>query len=627
MANSNNKIIRQIRTGISDVYDISAKYLSDENGNEYKYDDIQKNIKDSFDEIRDIAQGAIETYVIPTSKNNYEEYGEIVNSTATTITTTISVLNNLTDGQENGGYKLGDIILIEAPNIEEKVFNRWVSATDGENVTLAVLENQVSTHHHTINIDTNISDALISKTVEETKYNVAQVGTPVSVVTGVSDIHVITSVNYNNNGNHTLGLSVVDEIDTNETGVVSFSEIVCSHTHSVSFKPSDFVSSTENVYNVLASATYTPHTHSTQIVAGAANTISDVSYVYGGQTETFVKTLSDTIVSTTSTALTTKQNSTGISTNTQVSTDTVGSDIQTLESGVHTHSVSTITDSNVVTSVSLSYTLPTVQTNVVTSIDYNNDIKAITSAKLNPTNVSFITSCFVDSSGVLSFNEGSAITSATIETSSKNVSTINSVSSDTQSRGSVNFTYTSGQVNSTGTAESSGKHTHGFSHIHTIDAHTHTIDAHHHEYTKVGTGSSATAYVSLSVSKFSTHSHDAKTVATAATNVSEFTYITGGETVSVVKTLKNSSQSLTTTSDITQTSDKYIKLTGTITHPGLVVTSSKLTSMVSTSTVAPAVTGGKVVASITFTSGNFVTSVTSGTINTSENKGGSPNVN
>jgi subtilase family serine protease len=107
------------------------------------------------------------------------------------------------------------------------------------------------------------------------------------------------------------------------------------------------------------------------------------------------------------------------------------------------------------------------------------------------------------------------------------------------------------------------------------------------------------------------------TVVSNVVDGDEFTYLASGETATVVKALKSSAQTLSTTSNgATSTDTKYVKLTGDITFPGLTVGTKTL----STTTVNPAVQGTEyAIASVSTTSGSFVTSVDS---KTSVNIGG-----
>ena len=99
---------------------------------------------------------------------------------------------------------------------------------------------------------------------------------------------------------------------------------------------------------------------------------------------------------------------------------------------------------------------------------------------------------------------------------------------------------------------------------------------------------------------------------------SAFEYYYGGSKTSVVKDLKDTEHTYTSTSKGLTTDTKYVKLSGEITFPGLISTPTTL----STTTIAPAVAGTeKPIASILFTTGTFVKSVDA---KTSVNIGGEP---
>ena len=161
MADTTNLIIKQINTGTS-TYDIAAQYLTDASGNYVTYasihdeiDSVQNDLNDKYDELVDIAQGVIDTYVIPTGEGT--DYNNIVGSDDHT-TDEISVdtlLSLVVPGNPSGKFKVGDIILMEAESTDgEKAFDRWVSwvSNDGKKVKLTVLESQVAKHHHELTI-------------------------------------------------------------------------------------------------------------------------------------------------------------------------------------------------------------------------------------------------------------------------------------------------------------------------------------------------------------------------------------------------------------------------------------------------------------------------------------------
>ena len=604
--------IKKIRTAAGD-HEIDAKYLGGH----------------TFEQIESMVHGGVETYVIPSSKQNVTGYADIVDSVESTLTTTKTILDSLTDGQAKVGYKLGDVILMEATSDGEKVFDRWVSAVDGENITLAVLETQVAKHHHTIG--TSTGNALTGVVTKNMTSVIPVVGTAVTVVDG-NDIptEVVTSVTHDDKGEHDFTLTA-----ESGDGSVGHSHTVDSHAHDVSFNPKDFVGESVGAYTDLNTATYVKVTSSTVEVADVQSNDTTITYATGsGSTDTFVKTLKDSTLSTSEESLNTGANVDSLST---IEDDT----LTTAENGAHGHTVSVETTSDVVTSVTLvekvmtgvseTHSNAAVAANVVTSVasdsatvkvfdESNNDSIAVSSATW---------SCSVEDDGVLVFdwsgntmkNVSSFIKEQTVVTSVTPTSTNQTGEFEinlTPSYGDQ--TSTSGKVQSTGSAIENGAHTHGFSHIHTIPSHTHTIAAHSHTYDKSVTDATATAYVSLSTASHTSHTHGTKTVVASVTDGnSAFTYVTsGGTKTAVVKDLKDDTLTYTSTSVGASTDTKYVKLTGDITFPGLTVTSKAL----STTTVTPAVAGTEVaINDITFSDAAFVTSVDS---KTSTNIGGDP---
>lgn len=587
----------------------------------------------TFSEIEDMVHGGVETYVIPSSKSSVSGYTDIVNSTGNTLETTKTVLDNLTDGQVNGGYKLGDIILMEATSDGTKVFDRWVSKVEGEKITLAVLETQVAKHYHTVGVTTSKAKALTSATHTSTTNAIPTVGDAVTVLTG-TDGDVITSVAHDNNGKHDLAIATATS-----TNGVGHSHTVNSHSHTVKFTPSTLVSQTVDVYTTLTSTNYTPHTHGNATVAGAHVDGTKFTYATGqGSTGTFIKTLTDSS-STTNTgdkSLTTNANTAGLTTSTQASTDTVGSTVLTLSNGAHTHDVTTTTTDNVVTSVTLApnvttsvkldYSAPIVQTNVVTGVTYTS-ANVVYSASLTGTKTFMSTwSATVDTSGVLSFTSTTA--SVGISAPTKTMASAITVTTKSQSTGSASLTitsaaqtYTSGKVSASGNAASAGAHQHGFSHTHAIPSHTHDVAAHNHTYVKTVASTTDDAYTSLTTSNYIPHTHTNATVVGNTTDGAPFKCITGGSTTSVVRNLISTETSYTSETSSPGTDAKYYKLSGGITFPGLTLGKKTL----STTTVTPAVAGTeKPIKSITYgSSSNFVTGVTvDNSGKTSTNKGG-----
>ena len=593
--------IKQIKIG-DDLYDIDATKWGGH----------------KFTELSSLIYGGAETFVIPLSKSSASGYADIVNSTKTTLSTTKTILNGLmADGQANGGYKLGDVILIEATSDGNKVFDRWISAVEGDNVTLSVLETQVATHHHTVGVTTSKAKALTGPTHTTTTNAIPTVGSTKTVLTGTSG-EVITSVTYDGDGVNTLAIATATSDSAD--GGVGHSHTVNSHNHTVKFTPSTLVSQNVSAYTSLSSANYTPHTHTNATVAGAHVDGSNITYVTGGSTGSFIKTLTDSsAVNTGDRALTTNVNVDGLSTSTQASTDTVGSTVLTLSSGSHTHTVTTTTTESVITSVSLAgnvitsaklnYTAPTVQASVITSVTYTST-RAVSSVNLTGTKT-FFSSCSVDTAGVLSFETGTVAVSydttyvvTTVHPTTKS----QSAGSTSLSVSSVSQNYTSDVVSASGSAASAGAHQHGFSHTHAIPAHTHGVAAHNHTYVKTVASTTGNAYISLTTNTYTPHTHTNVTVAGAHVDGTAIKYITGGTTTDVVRNLKSVEQSYTSTNSAPGTDKQYYKLSGNITFPGLTLGKKTL----STTTVTPAVAGDeKPIKSITYTSSNnFVTGVT-----------------
>lgn len=607
--------IKQIKIGNTN-YDIDAKKW---NGH-------------TFSEITDLVHGVVDTYVIPITKSSTTGYSEVVESTKTQVTTTVSKLKGLVTNSPDDKFDefgIGDIILMGATSDGSKNFDRWISnisgTGDGATITLDVLETQVATHHHTFNtpvveISTKPSSKALTGVSVETKTSstMAKVGTTVgSILTGAAG-NVITSVKYSGDGSYDLKLAT----GTAAASDYGHSHTVNSHTHSVTFKPSSYVSRSIEAYTTLTSAEYTPHTHSSTTVAGTPQTDTTLTYVTGvSQSATFIKTLKDS-------SETTGNNTAGLTTN------DITSDTLTSSSGSHSHSVSATTSEsfvktvtlagNVITSVVLNYTAPTVKANVVTSITKEQKT-AVTSATLTGQKTFVSTwSASVDANGVLSFNV--TTNSVSISAPTTIISAINTITSGGQSAGSATLSkssyiqsYTSSIVTATCNTGSAGDHQHGFSHTHTIPSHTHS-------YNKSVKSTDGSAIISLTSTTYSTHKHGTNvTVINAATDGSKFKYLKGGSKTSVVRDLVNTDISIASTSTSTGTSTAYIKISGTITHPGLTVTSRAL----GITSITPAVNSGETpIKSITFTSSNFLTDVTLTTSTredkTSTNKGGKP---
>lgn len=600
--------IKQIRVN-NTLHEIDAKYFGGK----------------TYQEIASLVQGVIGTYVIPISNTSKEGYNSVVKSDLTTVTTTKSILNGLTNADTV--YKLGDIVLMEEVSDGSKVFDRWVSEVNGDTIKLTVLETQVAKHHH--ELDFKIGTALTQVSTTKTKVTIPTVGASITVLDGSSAPTVVTSVSHDDKGKHNLTL-----VSTSGSGSVGHSHTITSHSHSVSITPSSFVEDTIDVYTSLSASTYTPHTHKTTSVASVQVDASALVYANGeGVTDTFVKTLKDSTSTTGDKELTTKGNTVGLSTNTQASTDTVGEVVKTTTSGGHSHTISVETNSDIVTSasvaatvitdVSLNYVAPTVQGTVVTSVS-TSTTSVVTSVSTSVSTSNFTNNWKVTNDGVLELSFAAALTGASVSSSSASVISTVSQNTAAQSAGSATLNTSSasqsietGKVSLSGTTSTNGSHAHGFSHTHTIASHTHTIASHSHSYDKSVADATGKAYTSLSTDSYVPHTHGSVTVVSNVVNGDEFTYLASGETATVVKTLKSSAQTLSTTSNGATTTDtKYVKLTGDITFPGLTVGTKTL----STTTVNPAVQGTEyAIASVSEILGNFVTFVAS---KTSVNVGG-----
>lgn len=632
--------IKRIKVG-NNEHEIDATYLGSKT-----YQDIHGEIAAVSAEVsavRSIAQGAIETYVIPSQSSPTQDYKSVVRNANNTIKTTITKLTNLiktTPGHDvNGSFKVGDVILMEevadptSPDTtKHQIFDRWISAINGDNITLTVLETQVATHHHTISIASKpTASAVVSVGETATTNNMAYTGASMAVATGVSTTELTSGWDFITSVAHSGGsysISAVSTAPSDDNTYAGHSHTVNSHTHSISVNPSSsFVSDRVNAYTTLDSAYHTPHSHSNATVAGPATTSDSFKYVTGGSKENFIKSLKyNTDVSTTSVSLTTASNATG------VSTDEIGTDISTSSSGSHIHSlssgqtadvvVSAVVAEKVITGATITHNV-SVAPNVVTSIVYASQ-KVATGVGRTVTSADFFNSCSVNTSGVLSFGASEALTDVTVSvTASTYVGSVTSHASATQSAGtptitlsSVNQTVSVGKVAVSGTTDSKGAHTHTFNHTHSIPTHTHTIAEHYHTYKKAEKNGGGDAYVTLTSDIHTPHTHTSLDVASTSVTGTSFKYITDGSTTNVVKSLKNSNVSLTTTSAAPSTNTVYYDID--ITYPGLSIKGKKLTI----ASIRPAVDSGHtVIKSVNPTTGTFVQDITL-TEKTSENKGG-----
>lgn len=569
--------------------DLYIKQIKDSNGNVHDID-AKRWAGHDFTEITNLVHGVVDTYVIPAqdTETATSDYKAIVESGAAQVTTTISKLGALTGTPATDWDKfgVGDIVLMGATSDGKNNFDRWVSNVSGNNITLDVLETQVAKHHHTINVPTITSTPTTvltsAKVGSTTTSNMAYAGTAVTVVTGASDADavVITSVDHDGNGSYDLKLA------TGESSTdYGHSHTVDDHSHTVTYSKTT-VSRNANAYTVLSTSSYTPHTHAVVSVAGEAKSDETITYVTSTpkSTATFVKTLTDASTNTNTGGATPGTNGVPLTTSTQVSTDTIGEAVKTVSAGSHTHTVTTTTvDSvvtaasvaaKVVTSVSFSYTAPSVAAKVVTSVSYS------AASTVNSWTAS------VDNSGILSFTVTSAdrISSITVPTrteQSAGSASLNAPRED-QSR-------TLGNVSSTGSAESAGAHQHGFSHTHAIASHSHTVDEHTHTYKKTVASETESAITALNTSTYNAHKHTNLTVAGTSSDSTAITYVYGGDTTSVVRDLTIADASATVGDASLTIKNAYQKITGTITHPGISASSKKLSEMLKTGSVRPAV--------------------------------------
>ena len=566
--------IKQIKAPNGTTYEIDAKY----------WDGHQ------FSEITNLVHGVVGTYVIEakTGSSATSDYKEIVESSAAQLTTTTAKLGALTGVPAESwvDFSVGDIILMGATSDGKVNFDRWISKVDNSgNVTLDVLETQVAKHHHTITVPSiRISDVnvLTSATVgSTTTSNMAYAGSDVNVVTGASDdnVVVVTSVTHDGSGNYNL------KIETGASTDYGHSHTVNAHNHTVKYDKTT-VSSNVEAFTSLNTDSYTPHTHTLVSVAGEAQSDSTITYVNATpkSTATFIKTLTDASTTTATGGATPATNDVSLTTTAQTSDDTIGDIVKTKSAGSHSHTVNTTTDSDVVTAATvaasvvisavLSYTAPSVAAKVVTSVSYS---AASTVTGWTAT---------VDSSGILSFNAQTAnrISSITVPTPSDQ-----SAGSATLDAPRASQSRTLNKVTSTGSAVSAGAHQHGFSHTHAIASHSHTVNNHTHTYLKTVASTSESAITALSTSTYNAHKHTNISVVGTTSNSSSFTYVTGGSKTSVVRDLAISSTAATVENASPGTSTAYQKITGTITHPVLSVETNKLSNMLKTGTIKPAV--------------------------------------
>lgn len=621
MVTTNASTIKKITGTNGTIYDLNAKYWDG-----YEVDDLM-----------DAIHGAIDTYVIPTqTSNKTANYTAVVESTAAQVSTTKSVLVELvsTEPSNFSNFKVGDIILMGATSDGKKVFDRWVSHVGTETdpvIKLDVLETQVATHHHKLPTPST-SSALTSVKASSRSVNIPTVGTAVNVLTSAKGTFV-TSVYYSNSGSD--GKVLTSE---SGTGSVSHKHTVNSHNHSITFKPTSLVSRNISAVYSVTSKNYTPHTHTSTTVATAAINGTAFTYVTGiSQTDTFIKTLKYT--STNTGAASGNTGGSGeLSTSTQTSSDTVDDIVKTTEAGSHKHSVTAATTTSVVTaatvaasvvtSVSFSFTAPTVQANVVTSVT---KVAKTAASNVSLTGTKTFMSTWtasVDASGILSFSN----TTATVGISSGRViiSGVFAITSGIQSAGSASLSAprsaqsrTYGAPTITVTCNEAGAHQHGFSHTHKIASHTHSLGSHTHTYSKAETSASAAAVINLITGSHTPHSHSSVSVIATATASTAIKYLDSASSTTVVRDLLSTDQTFTTTSAAPETNFAYTRLSGTITFPGISAPTGSVTT--SSASIKPAVEGTTTALSdITFNTGTFVTgySSTISTTKTGTNVGG-----
>lgn len=613
---SDNLRIKQIKTDASHIYDIEALHFGNYTPEQWE----------------SMLHGSIDTYVIPSSKSSVSSYKTIVEATENTIS---NVAKATLDGlvKVPGIYKLGDVILMEALGTETApIFDRWISNVTGSGdtatYTLSVLETRVQTHTHNIPTQ-NTSSAYISVKSSTRSVAIPTVGTAVNVLTSAKGTFV-TSINYSDNGKDGKVLTS----DSGE-GSLPHSHTVDSHQHSITFKPTSLVSQNISAVTAVTSKHYTPHTHTSTTVATAATNGTAFTFVTGvSQTDTFVKTLKQT--STNTGAASGNTGGSGeLTTSTQASTDEVGSTLLTVGGGAHKHIVFASTNTSVVTaatvatsvvtSVSFSFTAPTVQANVVTSVTTVAKT-ATSSVRLTGTKTFMSTwTASVDASGILSFSN----TTATVDISYDKVtiSGISTITSGTQSAGSASLSAprsaqsrTYGTPNISVTCTESGGHQHGFSHTHKIATHSHTLNSHTHTYDKATVSASAAAVINLTTNSHTPHSHSTvNVIKTSTDSTTPIKYIDDVTLTYVVRNLISDDKSFTTTSSAPGTNTVYTSLSGTITFPGLNAQTGSVAT--STKSINPAVAGTTTALSdISFNTGTFITGFS--TTKTGTNVGG-----
>lgn len=593
MAKENPKDIKQIKIG-EDLHDIDALKWGGH----------------TFEEVKNLIHGVVDTYVIPEMNDNDKtsDYTNIVESSKPQVSTTISKLKSLVSNppsNEFDSFNVGDIILMGATSDGKTNFDRWISAVNGDNITLDVLETQVATHYHKITPSKSTALTGVS-VVTPTSVNMAKVDTSVKVLTGITTSEVSSGWHFLTTVGHTGGSYTFTTSSKKSNDGVGHSHTVQSHSHNVSVTPhATFVSTMANVYGTLTSDTYTPHKHTTVSVAGEATSDEDNAFTYvtgKSATNTFIKTLTSSTQTTSEVSFTTSANGgSSLYTATQTSGDEIGDVVSTMTDGSHNHSITLSTTGNfvqtvsvapsVVTSVSFSYTRPSVAPTVVTSV----------SCSTKQANTVASWKCSVDDSGILSFELESSSRVTSVAVSAPYTSQTSGNASINAPR--VSQSYTSSVVTLSGNTSTVDGHSHGFSHTHSIPSHTHTIASHTHTYDMTIVSETGSAITSLSTSTYTPHKHTSVSVASPSISDETITFVTGGTLTSVVANLV-SSASLTAADSGSTTDTQYYEVS--IIYPGLSCTGKTFTSK----NITPAADSGETpVVGITFTSDSFIKDV------------------
>ena len=472
----------------------------------------------SFSEVVDTLHGVVETYVVFTSKSSTTGYNDLVNSTNTTSSIAKTTLLGLLDAS-TVNIKVGDIILIEAPD----KYDRWVSAVDGTNVTLSILETQVAAHHHQITVEpntlpvigTNSNGASVSAAMtgvvvvsNSTITNTKPTGEALPILADVTVAHSTTDLNASlsvANHSHNVSLTHNHTLTYGSAG----------HSHTIGTTPSSTSSSGAHSHTVYlttgdsSTGTENSHTHTLSITSNTTDTVSSDT----GHTHNL--TLTSSSVATGSG-----------SAHSHVVNLLTGSS-KTSNDGTHTHGGSLTTgSSNTDSAGSHSHSITTTWSAVATTTSYAN-ITAVTTAKAAMAYAS------VDNSGILSFqyetitvsgNTGNGGSHSHPYTGATGVTITNVNSAHQHSFTGVSGATTVAESSHThqyksitgGSALTGGSHTHTYHNITAITvnnggAHSHTftgitaastnsLGSHQHSYDKVKDTTGATALTNADVS-------------------------------------------------------------------------------------------------------------------------------